>query len=65
MRKAGEMGILGPGVSEEYGGAGDMPLLAACMVGEELSRRSAALSMGVGLRVVKIAYPFKIFSKNL
>ena len=48
MKKCGDMGILGPGVEEEYGGAGEIPLMSACMVGEELSRTSAALSMGVG-----------------
>ena len=44
----GKMGLNGPGISEEYGGSGPMELLSAAIIAEELSRKSASISMSYG-----------------
>ena len=48
MIKMGEMGLNGMGMSEDYGGTGPIPLMTPSIIGEELSRKSAAVSMGWG-----------------
>ena len=44
----GEMGLNGMGMAEDYGGTGPIPLMTPSIIGEELSRKSAAVSMGWG-----------------
>ena len=48
MKTMGKMGLNGPGISEEYGGSGPMELLSAAIIAEELSRKSASISMSYG-----------------
>ncbi|CBY21450.1 unnamed protein product [Oikopleura dioica] len=47
LKTMGNMGLNGPGISEEYG-AKDNPIKSAAIIGEELSRKSAAISMSYG-----------------
>ena len=48
MKKSSEMGFVGLGIPEKYGGSGECSFVDLCILGEELARVSGGVNLSFG-----------------